>query len=242
MSYILEALKKAEAERKRGAVPDLHAQPAAPAAGLDGEAPGRAALWLWLVAGMAAAMVAALAWQWTRNDSRPEAALAPPVQTPRTVPEPPPLVARPTPNASADASAPAVAATPPAAVAAPKPEAASAAAPAPPPAARTRVAAAPKPPSARVAARSATRVPPAAASAPQHLPSLAELPDDVRRQVPPMTLGGSTYSPDPASRMVIVNGQVLREGATVAPELQLERIGPKSAVFTIRGQRFETPL
>jgi hypothetical protein len=42
--------------------------------------------------------------------------------------------------------------------------------------------------------------------------------------------------------MVIVNGQVFQEGAMLGPDLQLEQIRPKSAVFSIRGQRFEVPL
>ena len=42
--------------------------------------------------------------------------------------------------------------------------------------------------------------------------------------------------------MLIVNGQVFREGSPLAPELQLEQIGAKAAVFSIRGQRFEVPL
>jgi general secretion pathway protein B len=71
---------------------------------------------------------------------------------------------------------------------------------------------------------------------------LAELPDELRRQVPAMTIGGSVNSPQPASRMLLVNGQVLREGGSLAPEVQLEQIGPKAAVFTVRGQRFEVPL
>lgn len=57
-----------------------------------------------------------------------------------------------------------------------------------------------------------------------------------------MTIGGSVYAPQPANRMVIVNGLVLREGTTVAPGLVLERIAPKSAVFSIHGQRFEVPF
>ena len=83
------------------------------------------------------------------------------------------------------------------------------------------------------------------ASAPQpavRVPLLAELPEDLRRQVPAMAIGGSVYSPQRASRMLVVNGQVFREGSPVAPQLQLEQIGPKAAVFSIRGQRFEVPL
>ena len=74
------------------------------------------------------------------------------------------------------------------------------------------------------------------------MPRLAELPDEVRRQVPALKLGGLVYSAAPASRMVLVNGDLQREGSTVAPGLTLERINPKSAVFSLRGQRFEVPL
>ena len=42
--------------------------------------------------------------------------------------------------------------------------------------------------------------------------------------------------------MVIVNGQVVREGEAISPGLVVEQIRPKSAVFSIRGQRFEVPL
>ena len=42
--------------------------------------------------------------------------------------------------------------------------------------------------------------------------------------------------------MVIVNGDVQREGSVVAPGVTLELIKPKSAVFAIRGKRFEVPL
>jgi general secretion pathway protein B len=65
---------------------------------------------------------------------------------------------------------------------------------------------------------------------------------DLRAAVPAMAFGGHVHSPAPASRMLIVNGQVLREGDTVTPELRLETIGRKSAVFSIRGQRFQVPL
>jgi general secretion pathway protein B len=57
-----------------------------------------------------------------------------------------------------------------------------------------------------------------------------------------MAIGGSVYSQQPVNRMVIINGQVFREGSAVTPDLLLEQIGPKSAVFSLRGQRFEMPF
>jgi hypothetical protein len=40
---------------------------------------------------------------------------------------------------------------------------------------------------------------------------------------------------------LLVNGQVLRERETLIPGLRLEGIGPDSAIFTWRGQRFQLP-
>lgn len=38
--------------------------------------------------------------------------------------------------------------------------------------------------------------------------------------------------------MLVVNGQVVNEGAQLAPELVLEQIGPRSATLRWRNQRF----
>ena len=59
MSYILDALKKAEAERKLGAVPGIHA-PATYSAGTDDRSWRK--LWLGGALVTLAAMLAALAW------------------------------------------------------------------------------------------------------------------------------------------------------------------------------------
>jgi general secretion pathway protein B len=77
---------------------------------------------------------------------------------------------------------------------------------------------------------------------PPRLPRLNELPEELRQQMPALAVGGSVYSPQAEKRMIILNGQVFLEGAVLAPELKLEQIRPKSAVLSIRGQRFELPL
>jgi general secretion pathway protein B len=81
-------------------------------------------------------------------------------------------------------------------------------------------------------------LPPASAPEPR-LRSLAELPEELRRSVPALAFGGSVYSETAAQRMVIFNGQVLREGDAVSDEVLLEQIRPQSAVMRLRGQRFE---
>jgi hypothetical protein len=69
------------------------------------------------------------------------------------------------------------------------------------------------------------------AAPPERLRTLAELPDDLRRSVPQLAFGGSVYSDTPAQRMVILNGQVMREGDAVTDELQIEQIKPRNAVL-----------
>jgi general secretion pathway protein B len=198
MSYILDALRKADAERDRDAVPDLNAQPlAAQTPPLDLPAPARSPFG-WLAAGVALALAAVLAWQWMKA-------------------EPAPVVAQP----------------PPAPPAAPTPVTRTAPAPAPVP--QTAAASPPRP---------ATKPPAAAAPPPlpARIPGLAELPETQRRSLPPLNVGGIVQSPVPAARMLIVDGQVLREGDEAAPGLKLEKIQPGGAIFNQRGQRFELPL
>jgi general secretion pathway protein B len=78
--------------------------------------------------------------------------------------------------------------------------------------------------------------------APVRVPALGELPGELRQQVPPLVIGGSVYSPQASARMVVVNGQVFQEGSNLGPELKLEQIRQKAAVFSIRGQLFEVPF
>ena len=127
MSYILEALRRSQAERERGQVPGLHAQPVPGEPDLPRGArrglPMRG-LALGLVAGAA---VAALAWWLSRPATAPApapAAVAPAAPPPAVAPEPalPVVVSAPPAPAPVPVPAPVVAA-------APVPAAASAAAP-----------------------------------------------------------------------------------------------------------------
>lgn len=70
---------------------------------------------------------------------------------------------------------------------------------------------------------------------------MAELTPDQRRELPPLVINGSVWSDSAASRFVILNGQVLREGDTVAPGLVLEKLLPKSALLRWRGLGLELP-
>lgn len=67
---------------------------------------------------------------------------------------------------------------------------------------------------------------------------LRELPLSVQGELPRLSFGGAMYSEDPASRLLIINGQVFHEGDEVQKGLRLEHIQLKSAVLSYRGYQF----
>jgi len=230
MSYILDALRRSQAERERGRVPGLDAQPGAGAA----LPPKRTGLpWRWLLPALLGLAAALALWAWRAQ--------------PDAVPAAPPLpAATPSPADPAVASLPAqlpapTTPTPPAAAAPELPVVVSApASPAPAPA---LPAPAPSPPAPAQPVPAAAR---AVASAPAiAVPAatpLAALTAEQRRELPALALGGSIWSDNAASRFVIVNGQVVREGDAAAPGVTVERIGPKSVLLRWRALRIEVPL
>ncbi len=66
-----------------------------------------------------------------------------------------------------------------------------------------------------------------------------QLPPDIRAALPQFAIGGSMYSPNPAARSLIVNGQLYRERDRLTPDLVLEEVKLKAAIFSFRGYRFE---
>ena len=285
MSYILEALRRAEVERQRGAVPGLHAQSVS--LGLAGSGPGGATdvrrRWHWplLIAlgTVLLGLAAGLGW-WLKP--------APELGVVTSQPMPSSTLAIPT--AASAATSVAISAAKPAAIpaaipaqtppdaapvvqvvpvlprapaltvaaaepkAAPPFEAARRQAPGaaavypsrpevPAPAPRVGVPAVPPPAlPPRLVASAGPLAPAPLPAAEARLPTLAELPDALRREVQPLSLGGIVYAEQPALRIVIVNGQVFHEGDKPLPELLVQQIRPKSVVFGFRGQRFELAL
>lgn len=271
MSYILDALRRADAEREleKAAVPGLHARPVLPvppAASVEPSARRPRPLVIGLLALLALAL-AAVALFVLRDGDRPGTPrggdAAPPtggVEPPRLVPLPailpqavPPVPAQAAPAGTVTPQVPAGtnASQVPAGTGAPPVPAAAVARPARDPAAAERAPVATPPPRRDVAApspaapvrsRVAASAPLAVPAAGGAVPSFRELPGPLRAELPPMTVAGSMYSADPASRMIVVDGQVLREGQSLRADLVLERIGPRSALFSFRGQRFELPF
>lgn len=218
MSYILDALQRAQAQRARASVPGLASQPlpgisAAPLATAP-RAPG------WLVLGVALICVAVgLGWWGWQSLAAPNVpAHVTPVATAPTV-------------AASTATAPEVANPPPRPPAAATPAVAKLApAPVPQPSATAK---APK--------SKPTQAPTAKATAPAAVPALAALPEQVRRHIPPLTITGSVYSATPSQRLLLVNNLVLPQGSPVAEGLTLEEIRPNASVFNYQGTRFSVP-
>lgn len=215
MSYILDALKRADTERDRGQIPGLRSQPlpatAAPAR--SGRRVRRMALWLSL--GLLMAGLLALGWWFARPHPgaadappQPVAAVPPAPQVPPAAPAPPaPLLAEASP-----AAAPILVPQAPPVAPAPAPAPAPTLPPAPVP------------------------EPAPAAVNPANIP--ASTPPVSPATLAAVKITGSTYSANPAHRMLIVNGKVLQEGQEVSPGLKLEVIGPRSAVFNQQGVRY----
>jgi general secretion pathway protein B len=257
MSYILEALKKAQAERQLGNAPTIHApQPVQASVTAGNELAGsRKPLLLGAGAGVIVAVVgAALLWQ---------RAPAPGVQ----VAQAPQTAAAPS-GAASPAVAPAPASGAPSALSAPAASAGGVAAtlavrapespPAPPPAPRmaeTRPAAppsplpgtaagangrsaAPAPLAPAPAATQAQAAPPAALAPEDSLPSMQQLPESIRSQIPRVSFGGYMYSANPADRLVLVDKGLRHEGEEVGPGLVLEKLLPHAAVMNFRGVRY----
>jgi len=271
MSYILDALRRADSERERGAIPGLHARPLpfGSSSGLHGRDVKR---WVWIGVGVLGAVVCVVAWNWLFAPVSPDPA--------QLVAAPPaPVATAPAPVAAARAALPSIPSVA-TAVAAQAPvnaarqtrteRSAPASRPAPervaPPPARREQAAAPAatgtespvaaaPAAAAVQSRtlaapaaaavqSRTLAAPAPAAPPVPEPSdrvhaIAELPEGIRRELPQLAIGGSMYSENAANRMLIVNGQLLQEGAQLAPDLLLQQIKPRAAVLSYKGYRYE---
>ena len=71
------------------------------------------------------------------------------------------------------------------------------------------------------------------------LVSLDELPSSVRKSLPEFKVSGHAYSPDPGSRVARINDQIVQEGQSLAPGLKVEEITPGGIVLGYQGYRFQ---
>ena len=218
MSYILDALQRADAERARADVPGLHARQIVESVAPKSDAL-RIGMW-WAVAAVAVLGAIAAGFWLTRAPAvtvlattpQPQAQPMPAVATPQAQPQPAPV----------PALAVSVATTPAAQPVKPRTVLSTSM---PAVASKPAVAALPTPPAS--AAPTATPV-----------PWFADLPEDVRRQIPKLAITGAVYSDNPAQRLLLVNGLVLTQGSEVAPELSLVEIHSANSEFVFRNTHF----
>lgn len=244
MSYILEALKKAQAERQLGSTPGLDALSIQ--AGARQGAGRSMPLWgaLGAVTLVAVAAVAMLLWRQGGTSAPAPAVNAPAARAePVTVP-------------TVTAPAPATATAPPVAMTAPVTTPAAVPVPAPMPIATPLTAASPMPvapapaqppkpaanagasATAAAPAREAAAAPAAPAAIDEGVASARELPEAIQRQLPKVVFGGYIYSKNAEDRLLLVDKVLRHEGEEVAPGLTLERLLPKAAVMNFRGYRY----
>ena len=265
MSYILDALRKADAQRERDPARGIHAQ-ALPQAGASATRRFAPGLPLWVGGGLAlVAVLLAAGWFVSRGG---------PVQSAQGVVT--------LPAASATAAPAAVANLAPAALPQPAPAnpippgqpavrglaphvqqaqydpsmggprtargAAAAGAdrgtPSTPPLPAPVAPAAPgamPPPAAAVPPPAPSVVPPAPAAVPVANTSAAppaQATTGLPVDAPKIAISGGVYSVSPTQRMLIVNGQVFNEGSEVAPGVTVEEIKARTAVLKFRGTRY----
>lgn len=248
MSYILEALKKAQAERQLGSAPTLHA-PTLQAQALDGALP-----WWRRPLVLAALVMAVVIVVLLALVLRPASPVPAPVSA--VAPAGGPAAAAPPANVSAATASPAAAsaltvtlAPNPVALPAPLPvpEATSTVTmhPAVAPSggtSSTRTAPATAATTAALTAP-ATASTPAGASPASEEPvlNLRELPEPIQRSIPHVTVGGYIYSRNPADRLLLIDKVLRHEGEEVAPGLLLEKLLPREAVFSFKGYRYRVP-
>ncbi len=214
MSYILDALRKADQERRRGGVPTLSSATAT-ALAVERHA--------WLPYGLLAVLLLglgiAIGWRYPGHQEPPPARAS--LTTPAPAASPRALAGEPPKARAQTGSGQEVAAT-----------------------ASTVPSLAPS-----IALPTAQQIaPPMAASAPPVVPknapeekliSRAELPVAMQQELPPLSVALHAYSSQAKSRLVSIDGKVLREGDSLTPELKLEQITPEGMIFSFRGIRFQ---
>jgi general secretion pathway protein B len=227
MSYILDALRKSETERRQGRVPDLGQQVQLI------HRPRRKrvspALWISLALLVNAGVLGYVFWPGfppeepmaVQTETAPETA-PPPLDAVTTAPEPATAVRSPAPDKPVAGTGNPVDA------------------PARPPA--TDPVAAPVPreratiivPSAGSSGNSPSQSAPEQAG---RVPHLVELPLSFQKSVPDLTFNSHIYSSSPSSRRVMINNAYLRIGESVAG-LRVEDITEEGVVLSRNGQRF----
>jgi general secretion pathway protein B len=73
---------------------------------------------------------------------------------------------------------------------------------------------------------------------PELVPMLDNLPNYIKEKLPELSISFHAFNRAPRSRLVSINGRILREGQSVAEGLILEEITPKGVVLSYQDTRF----
>jgi general secretion pathway protein B len=210
MSYVLEALKKAQAQREQGAVPGIHSVQV-PYVAVPGKARANLRPLLWAIVVLLGVVVLLLAWRMAQPapvqlDPVPVSDLTPVLTPSLTL----------APESLSETEVPVPASTKAERAAAKKKE---------------RAAAKKKEQALR------TEVEKELADA-SRVYAVSELPEAIRRELPTVAISGGSYSSNPAQRLIIVNNQVFTEGSQPVPGVVVQRIEPAAAVLSFKGYSY----
>jgi len=260
MSIILDALRKADAQRKRGAVPDIHSSPTLEPTRVERPGPP------WIGIGVVAALMLVAAALWTQGPwlgARPQAAARVNDAAAGVGGALDPSRRRMGPGVTAGANggngasgAAGVAGTVSAPATQPGQNVSGATAASGPVNAPTGPNASnapnvPNVPNAQnaqnapvaptapgAAARAGAASPAPVAPTVERVLALNELPDNIRRELPAFNVTGAMHSEVRADRVLIVSGRLFHEGDELVAGCVLEEIQPRAAVLSYRGLRF----
>jgi general secretion pathway protein B len=225
MSYILEALKKSDRQRQRGATPTLQVAQVAAAA------PKRpVVVYFSLLAAVLLVVGIMIGWLRPWQPEQPLAATALPgtelivAPAPLTAPsEMPSKTAQEFPAQNSTRAGQAV------------PVAGAMKPSNPTPVSSAPKAAAPMPD--KSAPEKSASV--AGVAQEQKAIPMNELPLQIQQEIPAITVQLHSYSSKPGERLVYINSTRLREGDSLMPGLTLEQITPDGMIFGYKGYRFQ---
>lgn len=221
MSYVLEALKKAQAQREQGGVPGIHSLQV-PYVAVEGKPRTNLKPVLWAIAGLLIVILGLLAWRmgggvWALQGGASVATVAQAPSAPMQVAEP---VTQTLSKGEVQLAGPA----------------------------KAELSASKRKEKTTPLASEVSKVSPKAVQNVQpkaqakdagpKVYAVAELPEGVRRELPTLVISGGSYSSNPAQRLIIVNNQVFTEKSEPAPGVVVERIEQNAAVLGYKGYSY----
>lgn len=211
MSYILDALKKAEAERRIGVPAGMPATHTVPMTPTTRQAAIWRTPWPWAAVTAIASLLIGFTWWQAASSKAPQQIQQ--IQTSSPPPAPPVQTL------------------------------ATMSPPAPPPSPIVEMEEKPKPPEPKSIKpkekKRAMQDEPKKAEEPP-IATLRELPNNIQREIPQLSVGGYIYAGNKADRSVLINGRLLREGEEIASGFTLEKMMPNGMVLNYKGYRYRT--